>query len=44
MRVTGHVYIAVSLIGYIARLGGDLDWLMKQSTGDEDFGDLARSV
>ena len=36
--VTGHVYIAASLDGFIARRDGDLDWLMKQPTGGEDHG------
>ena len=36
--VSGHVYIAASLDGFIARRDDDLDWLMKQATQGEDFG------
>ena len=36
--VTGHVYIAASLDGFIARRDGDLDWLMKQPVEGEDYG------
>ena len=35
---TGHVYIALSLDGFIARPDGGLDWLMKQPTDGEDYG------
>lgn len=35
---TGHVFIAVSLDGFIARADGGLDWLMKQQTAGEDHG------
>ncbi len=36
--ISGHVFIAASLDGFIARRDGDLDWLMKQSTEGEDHG------
>ena len=36
--ITGHVFIAVSIDGFIACRDGDLDWLMKQPTGREDHG------
>ena len=35
---TGHVFIATSLDGFIARKDGSIDWLMKQETGEEDHG------
>ena len=35
---TGHVFIAVSLDGFIARQDGGLDWLMNQKTAGEDHG------
>jgi dihydrofolate reductase len=35
---TGHVFIATSLDGFIARRDGNLDWLMKHSTEGEDHG------
>ena len=33
---TGHVFIATSLDGFIARCDGDLDWLMEYGSGVED--------
>ncbi len=43
---TGHVFIAASIDGYIARADGDIDWLTKYATGDEDTGydDFMRSI
>lgn len=35
---TGHVFIATSLDGFIARNDGALDWLMKHETESEDHG------
>ena len=35
---TGHVFIATSLDGYIARSDGNLDWLMGFSAAGEDHG------
>lgn len=35
---TGHVFVAVSLDGFVAREDHQLDWLMKQDTGDGDHG------
>jgi len=36
--VTGHVFIATSLDGFVARADHRLDWLMKQKTEGEDHG------
>lgn len=36
--ISGHVYIAVSLDGFIAAPDGGLDWLMKQPVQGEDHG------
>lgn len=36
--ITGHVFIATSLDGFVARKSGELDWLMKQETAGEDHG------
>ena len=35
---TGHVFIATSQDGFIAREDGNIDWLMKQKTDGEDHG------
>lgn len=37
-RATGHVFIAASLDGFIARADGDIDWLTPFATGGEDTG------
>ena len=37
-RATGHVFIAASVDGYIARTGGEIDWLTKFQAGNEDTG------
>jgi len=35
---TGHVFIATSLDGFIARKDHQIDWLTKQPTQGEDLG------
>lgn len=35
---TGHVFIATSLDGFIARLDGSLDWLLQRDAAGEDHG------
>lgn len=35
---TGHVFMAMSLDGFVARQDHALDWLMKQKTGGEEHG------
>lgn len=35
---TGHVMMAITLDGFVARKDHSLDWLMKQKTADEDHG------
>lgn len=37
-HVSGHVFIATSLDGFVAREDHALDWLMKQETAGEDHG------
>lgn len=36
--VTGHVFIATSLDGFIARDDGDIGWLVNRPTEGEDYG------
>lgn len=35
---TGHVMMAITLDGYVARKNHSLDWLLKQDTAGEDHG------
>ncbi|MGV1758189.1 dihydrofolate reductase family protein [Rhizobium sp. P44RR-XXIV] len=36
--ITGHVFIATSLDGFIARDDGDIEWLLKHDASGEDHG------
>ena len=38
---TGHMFMAMSLDGFVAREDFSLDWLMKQKTDGEDHGNAA---
>ncbi|RLM49019.1 dihydrofolate reductase, partial [Halobellus sp. Atlit-31R] len=36
--ITGHIFIATSLDGHIARPDGDIDWLLQRDDPAEDHG------
>lgn len=36
--ITGHVFIATSLDGFIARMNGDIEWLLTRDDPNEDHG------